>query len=237
MMTTDGAGAGRPAASEATGYRPAASEATGVADVGLIIAVKRLDAAKTRLASAFAPGARAGVVLAMLVDTITAASAVPAVDRVTVITPDDAAAAAVRELGAEVVVDSTPHGHTDPLNNALSLAERAVRPHTPNIVVLQGDLPALQPVELAEAIGRARGHARSFVSDRHGTGTSALFAFGVPLDPRFGIDSAQRHTDSGAVELTAPWPGMRCDIDTPDDLATALKLGVGPATAAAVART
>jgi len=76
----------------------------------------------------------------------------------------------------------------------------------------------------------ARRHPRSFVSDRHGTGTSALFAFGVPLDPRFGVESTRRHADSGAAELTGSWPGLRCDIDTPDDLASALHLGLGPAT-------
>ncbi|BDX33193.1 2-phospho-L-lactate guanylyltransferase [Mycobacterium antarcticum] len=205
-------------------------------DVGLIIAVKRLDAAKTRLASAFTPGTRVGVVLAMLVDTISAASAVAAVRQITVVTPDNAAAAAVRRLGAHVITDPTPRGHVDPLNNALLVTEAAIRTETPNIVVLQGDLPALQPSELAGAIASARGNARSFVSDRHGTGTSALFAFGVPLDPRFGADSAQRHTDSGAIELTAAWPGLRCDIDTPADLALALSLGVGPTTASAVGR-
>ena len=203
-------------------------------DVGLIIAVKRLDAAKTRLASAFTPGTRVGVVLAMLIDTIGAASAVPAVRQITVVTPDNAAAAAVRRLGAHVFTDPTPSDHPDPLNNALSVTEAAIRAETPNIVVLQGDLPALKSSELAEAIASARSNARSFVSDRHGTGTSALFAFGVPLDPRFGADSARRHADSGAVELTAAWPGMRCDIDTPDDLATALILGVGPMTASAI---
>jgi 2-phospho-L-lactate guanylyltransferase len=32
------------------------------------------------------------------------------------------------------------------------------------------------------------------------------------------------------VELIGSWPGLRCDIDTPDDLAAALQLGLGPAT-------
>jgi 2-phospho-L-lactate guanylyltransferase len=199
-------------------------------DLGLIVAVKRLSAAKTRLASAFAPDVREGVVLAMLVDTITAASSVVAVRTITVVTPDPLAAATVRELGARVILDPTPDGHLDPLNNALSVAEAAIRAETPNVGVLQGDLPALQPRELAEAIGRARRNQRSFVSDRHGTGTSALFAFGVPLLPEFGADSARRHRDSGAIELTGRWPGLRCDIDTPGDLATALGLGVGTVT-------
>jgi 2-phospho-L-lactate guanylyltransferase len=203
---------------------------SGQGDIGLIIALKRLSAAKTRLASAFTPDVREGVVLAMLVDTVTAASSVMAVRAITVVTPDVIAAKTVRELGARVLFDPTPDGHPDPLNNALSVAAAAICAETPNVGVLQGDLPALQPRELAEAIARARRNQRSFVSDRHGTGTAALFAFGVPLAPEFGADSARRHRVSGAVELTGKWPGLRCDIDTPGDLATALGLGVGTVT-------
>ncbi|KKW65345.1 2-phospho-L-lactate guanylyltransferase [Mycolicibacterium elephantis] len=203
-------------------------------DIGLVIAVKRLGAAKTRLAPVFSASTRENVVLAMLIDTITAASAVPAVRTVTVVTPDEGAADAARQLGARVLRDPTPEGHRDPLNNAISVAEAAVRDETPNIVVLQGDLPALQPQELADAITAGRRYRRSFVGDRHGTGTSALLAFGVALLPRFGPDSAQRHRNSGAIELTGAWPGLRCDIDTPDDLLVARRLGVGAATAAAI---
>ncbi|MGB3284040.1 MAG: 2-phospho-L-lactate guanylyltransferase, partial [Mycolicibacter algericus] len=56
--------------------------------IGLIIAVKRLSVAKTRLAPAFPAPLREAVVLAMLVDTITAASAVQGVQHITVVTPD-----------------------------------------------------------------------------------------------------------------------------------------------------
>jgi 2-phospho-L-lactate/phosphoenolpyruvate guanylyltransferase len=205
------------------------------ADVGLVIAVKRLTAAKTRLAPIFSATTREGVVLAMLIDTITSAFAAPAVQSITVVTPDDVAGDAARQLGARVLADPTPPGHGNPLNNAIAAAEQAVRGETPNIVVLQGDLPALQPQELGEAIAAARAYPRSFVGDRHGTGTSALIALGVTLDPQFGADSAQRHRDSGAIELTGAWPGLRCDIDTPDDLLVARRLGVGPTTTQAIA--
>lgn len=204
------------------------------ADIGLVIAVKRLAAAKTRLAPVFSATTREKVVLAMLIDTITAASAVPALRSVTVVTPDETAAGAARRLGARVLTDPTPDGHHDPLNNAIAAAEAEVRNETPNVVVLQGDLPALQTHELAEAITAARKHPRSFVGDRHGTGTSALLSFGVALNPQFGADSAERHRRSGALELTGAWPGLRCDIDTPDDLLVARRLGVGAATAAAI---
>jgi 2-phospho-L-lactate guanylyltransferase len=209
---------------------------TEAADVGLVIAVKRLTAAKTRLAPVFSAATRESVVLAMLIDTITAASAVPALSAITVVTPDEFAADAARQLGARVLADPTPDGHRNPLNNAITAAEAAMREETSNIVALQGDLPALQPQELAEAILAARGYERSFVGDRHGTGTSALFAFGVALDPQFGADSAQRHSHSGAIELTGAWPGLRCDIDTPDDLMVARRLGVGAATTQAIGR-
>ena len=210
---------------------------SGQQEVGLIIAVKRLSAAKTRLTPLLSAGTREEVVLAMLVDTVTAALACPSVRSVTVVTPDPVAARAVTDLGAAVLTDPTPAGHPDPLNNAITVAEAAVVKDVMNIAVLQGDLPALRTVELTEAISIARTHTRSFIADRHRTGTAALFAFGAPLDPRFGADSSRRHADSGASELTASWPGLRCDIDTPDDLDVALRLGVGPATTRAVGRT
>jgi 2-phospho-L-lactate/phosphoenolpyruvate guanylyltransferase len=211
------------------------SRAEAGGDVGLIVAVKRLAAAKTRLAPVFSARTRENVVLAMLVDTLTSAARVGSVRHITVITPDAAAAAAATELGAEVLSDPTPEGHPDPLNNAITAAEQVVADSVSNIVVLQGDLPALQTQELAEAIAAARHHQRSFVADRLGTGTAALFAFGTPLDPRFGPDSCARHRRSGAIELTGAWPGLRCDIDTPDDLAVARRLGIGPTTGRAVA--
>ncbi|CAN5483212.1 2-phospho-L-lactate guanylyltransferase [soil metagenome] len=208
----------------------------GGSDIALVIAVKRLGIAKTRLAPVFSAETRERVVLAMLVDTIAAASRVSAVRSITVVTPDEDAAVAAVEFGATVLPDPTPDGHANPLNNALRVAEAAVVVSTPNIVVLQGDLPALQTQELDEAIHAARVYPRSFVSDRHGTGTSALFAFDTPLDPQFGADSTARHSHSGAIELTGAWPGLRCDIDTPDDLLVARRLGVGPATRRATDR-
>ncbi|BBX39363.1 2-phospho-L-lactate guanylyltransferase [Mycobacterium simiae] len=212
------------------------TRADGAGDIALIIAVKRLTAAKTRLAPVFSARTRETVVLAMLVDTVTAAGRVGSVGSITVITPDEAAAAAVAKLGAHVLADPTPQGHSDPLNHAIATAERSVAGSFSNVIALQGDLPALQTQELADAIAAARQYRRSFVADRLGTGTAALCAFGAALEPQFGSDSAARHRHSGAIELTGPWPGLRCDVDTPADLAAARRLGVGSATARAIAQ-
>ena len=202
-------------------------------DIGVVIALKRLSAAKSRLPPIFPAGDREHVVLAMLLDTIAAAQGTGAVSSVTVVTPDQTAAAAARNCGAAVLVDPTPPEHPDPLNNAILAAVETVVQVTPNVVVLQGDLPALKSAELAEALAAARSYDRSFVADRQGKGTAALFSFGTPPDPRFGIGSARLHRDSGAVELNGAWPGLRCDIDTPEDLAEARHLGLGVATTAA----
>lgn len=205
---------------------------SGEPEIGLIMAVKGLSAAKSRLSELFSPADRERLVLAMLVDTVTAARA--AVASVTVVTPDPAAAAAARDLGAQVLADPTPTGHPDPLNAAITAAAETIG--MPNLVVLHSDLPALGTAEVRRAVAAAQANPRSFVADRHGTGTSALFAVGVPLRPRFGAGSALRHREDGAVELHGDWPGLRCDIDTPSDLAAASRLGVGAATATVLGR-
>jgi len=203
-------------------------------DVGVIIAVKKLSDAKTRLAPLLSTDTRARIVLAMLTDTISAARAVPAVASVTVVTPDPTAVSEIQGLGAAVLRDPTPSDHPDPLNNAIQEAWRSIVARTPNILVLQGDLPAMTAAEITGALTEARTHSRGFVADRHDAGTSALFAFDCPPDPQFGTDSARRHRNSGAVELIGAWPGLRCDIDTPDDLLVARMVGLGPATSAAL---
>jgi 2-phospho-L-lactate guanylyltransferase len=54
--------------------------------------------------------------------------------------------------------------------------------------------------------------------------------------PSFGGASRARHASSGAAELELDdMTGLRRDVDTPDDLRTALALGTGPHTAALAA--
>ncbi|MDJ0112407.1 2-phospho-L-lactate guanylyltransferase, partial [Rhodococcus erythropolis] len=125
------------------------------------------------------------------------------------------------------------------LNAALSAAAADIRAKrgVVDLVVLQADLPAMQPSELTEAVAAARSGGRSVVVDHHGTGTSALFACGESaLDPRFGPESARGHANSGARPLNGQWPGLRTDVDTHADLDTVRAMGVGPATLASLTR-
>ncbi|MFD4181461.1 2-phospho-L-lactate guanylyltransferase [Rhodococcus sp. NPDC058514] len=205
----------------------------------VLIAVKELGRAKSRLAARLGPDERTALVLAMLRDTLTAAADATGIAEVTVITPDPSVARVARECGARLYAD--PAGEdADRLNTVLRAAAadaRSTRGPGP-LVALQGDLPCLRPEELSAALAAGSRAPRSLVVDHHGTGTAALLV-GDPdadLDPRFGPDSARRHRLSGAAVLTGDWPGLRLDVDTAADLDAAVALGPGRATTAELDR-
>jgi 2-phospho-L-lactate guanylyltransferase len=193
-----------------------------------VIPVKRLDAAKSRLRGAVPPARHADLALAMVRDTTRAVLAAGRVAELVVITDDDLVTRAVSELGARPVPDR-PAGD---LNAAMRYGADEVAGLDRFRVVLAGDLPALRPGELDEALAEA-GDQRGFVADAAGTGTVLLTVPpGEKLDPRFGVGSAGAHASSGARTLDGEWPGLRQDVDTPADLAAVLALGLGPYTAA-----
>jgi 2-phospho-L-lactate guanylyltransferase len=201
--------------------------------VHAVIAVKNLDRAKSRLADRLPPGDRSRLVLAMLSDTVAAATAA-GLGSVTVVTPDPDVAGTVQALGAAVHPDPVVAG--DGLNAALADAAAAVRGRhgAVDLLALQADLPALRPHEMTAMLAAAPPAGRAIVADHAGLGTTALLvrAGNAPLTPRFGADSARRHIASGAADLAGDWPGLRLDVDTAADLDRAVALGVGPATAA-----
>jgi len=200
----------------------------------VVVPAKRLAHAKTRLLpvtvglGAGARGRHRDLVLALLADTVAAAAACPPVSAVLVVTDEPEAAAVVTALGARTVADEPDAG----LNPALAHGARQARAGgAAAVAALNSDLPALQPAELAAALAAAAGHRRSFVADAEGSGTTLLCATAGELDPRYGPGSAAAHAASGAVPLDGHWPGLRRDVDTPDDLTGATALGLGPRTA------
>jgi 2-phospho-L-lactate guanylyltransferase len=199
----------------------------------VVVPVKRLERAKTRLSTRTASQRRA-LALAFALDTVRAAVACEPVRGVLVVTDDDEVRDAVTRLGGTWVPDEPDNG----LNAALSHGADHVRRTSPEVgvAVLAADLPALRGEELSRALTAASGVARGFISDAGGTGTTLLTARpGVELDPRFGPRSRAAHVASGAVALeVGPVPGLRRDVDTEVDLWDAGRLGLGHATAALV---
>ncbi|WP_441250098.1 2-phospho-L-lactate guanylyltransferase [Kitasatospora sp. McL0602] len=200
----------------------------------LVLPLKPLALAKSRLGP-YAGLRRPELALAFALDTVTAVLSCPLVARVLVVTQDGDAAAQLARLGAEVVTDEPGGG----LNPALAHgAERARRlaPRSP-LAALSADLPALRPAELARALTAASAAGRAFLADSPGLGTTLLACSpGHRLGPSFGAGSRARHAAGGAYEIDrADVPSVRRDVDTGDDLAEALRLGVGPHTAAVAA--
>jgi 2-phospho-L-lactate/phosphoenolpyruvate guanylyltransferase len=211
------------------------SEASGDAGWVVVVPVKELGVAKSRLRD-LAPDDRADLALAMSCDVVAAARAAEAVTAVVVITNDLRAAASTETLGAYVIADAEDAGLNIALGNAARSA--AVLHPRSGTAAVSADLPSLRAAELDQALSEAAGHSRAFVPDWHTTGTTLLTArSGVPLDPMFGHGSREHHRLSGAIELlNADWLGLRRDVDTAEDLRAVAQLGVGPHTSAVLDR-
>ncbi|MEU2061458.1 2-phospho-L-lactate guanylyltransferase [Streptomyces sp. NPDC013455] len=202
----------------------------------LVIPLKPLTRAKSRLADTAGDGLRPALALAFAQDTVAAALACPAVADVAVVTDDELASRELGALGARIVPDTPANG----LNAALAhgaAAVREIRPAAP-VAALNADLPALRARELSRVLSAAAEFGRSFLADAAGSGTTLLAtAPGRELRPAFGIDSRFRHRASGATELAlAGVDSVRQDVDRGADLRAALSLGVGRHTAAVSTR-
>ncbi|MFC4145559.1 2-phospho-L-lactate guanylyltransferase [Micromonospora mangrovi] len=198
----------------------------------VVVPVKRLEVAKSRLRGALPGVPHEELALALAADTVRAVRACPVVAEVLVVTDDPRVGAELRAAGARTVPDAPDAG----LNAAFRHGAALAGPHAP-VAALTADLPALRPVELAAALRAAAAPpgVRRFVADAPGSGTVLLTApAGVPLAPRFGVGSAAAHAAGGALPLVGAWPTLRRDVDTADDLAGAARLGLGPRTAALV---
>ncbi|MDN0199664.1 2-phospho-L-lactate guanylyltransferase [Streptomyces sp. S.PNR 29] len=202
----------------------------------VVIPLKPLARAKSRLADTADDGLRPGLALAFAQDTVAAVLACAAVRDVAVVTDDAVAGRELAALGAGIVPDEPGGGLNAALAHAAAVV-RASRPESP-VAALNADLPALRPRELARVLDAAAQFPRAFLPDAAAIGTTLLAAApGRELRPAFGTDSRARHRASGAAELRLDAvDSVRQDVDTGDDLRAALALGVGPCTAAMAAR-
>ncbi len=201
----------------------------------VVVPVKHLSRAKSRLNSVGVPRLD-GLALAFFQDTAAAALACPAVDRVIVATSDPRVSSWATESGCSVFDDTGHAGINAAASGAAQLA-----PSAP-LAVLVSDLPCATPDSMAVCLEMLAQHPRSFLSDAAGTGTTLWTRLpGQATDPRFGEESTVAHRRSGAIAIVDELGAvgilerMRRDVDTPADLADALRLGVGRHTARAVA--
>jgi 2-phospho-L-lactate guanylyltransferase len=200
----------------------------------VVVPVKLLARAKSRIAPLAGPR-RAELALAMAFDTVSAVVAAPGVGQVIVVTDDPVAAGELSAAGAAIVPDEPRDGLNAALVYGAASADR--RWPASGTAALSADLPALRPEEIGTALRAAAAWPEAFVPDLQGSGTTLYTAApGAAFRPRFGVESRRRHADGGAAELLLPGiAGLRRDVDTPEDLRAAARLGLGPRTSALAA--
>jgi 2-phospho-L-lactate guanylyltransferase len=203
-----------------------------------IIAVRGGPQAKSRCAAVLDGGARAALAAAMLQDMLAATAACAAVSRTWVVTPTAELAELAVGAGARAIVQTEPMGLNPAFEQAL--AEVADQAPYEAVAMLPGDLPLLEPDDLAAAILLLATHDAVLApSVDGGTGLLARRA-GVSLGPAFGDDSGRRHADlavsRGLSLARVDARSLRHDLDRPQDFALVRRLAPRTATAALLRR-
>ena len=185
-----------------------------------VLPVKRFGAAKQRLGDRLTPGSRRALAEAMMTDVLIALRRAQRVDAVVVVTGDVSAAAIASGYGAESLPDPDDAGHSRAAARGVrwALAQGADR-----VLLVPGDTPALDPVELDALLDAGDAAGVVVVPDRHGSGTNALLLMPPDaIEPAFGPGSRARHealADAAGVAVRVEEvPTLVLDVDTGEDL-------------------
>ena len=105
------------------------------------------------------------------------------------------------------------------------------------ILVLAGDLPAATGETIDRVLGATPVGPLHVIPDLEKTGsTGLLIGQGADATPAFGGASLSRHRAAGAQTIDLPGiERLRRDVDTADQLAAAVELGVGSRTRSVLA--
>lgn len=206
----------------------------------VVVPVKSLARAKSRLGSTLSPEQRRALVVAMATDVVTACLECPSIAVVRVVSADPDVAALAADLGAEFVTET---GHltagcpaatsqSDPLNAALADALTGL---TGAVAVVAADLPELDSRILTRILDSASQHRHSVVVDHRGEGTTmAMWTAGTDRVCLFGPGSAANFLRQGAVTLSVDehsGGAASRDVDVPSDVIRLAGRQVGVATA------
>jgi 2-phospho-L-lactate guanylyltransferase len=201
----------------------------------LVIPMKDLARAKSRLAEILSPEARRTLVLDMLRRVLATLSPgrghhatvapagthppTPDIECVWIMSADPTILALTTELGARPLHDPTAN-----LNAALEWARTAVTAAGADaLLIIPADVPRITRADLAGLTASLQaGSALVIAPDRAGHGTNALgLRLPSPLPFLFGPDSFAQHLEAARrLGLTAriyASPTLALDVDTPED--------------------
>jgi 2-phospho-L-lactate/phosphoenolpyruvate guanylyltransferase len=189
----------------------------------VLIPLKRLDAAKSRLAPALSAAERGRLMAAMVAHVARTALAADA-GRVVLVSSDAAAPELAMRLRIECVSDGGL-----PWNPGLTHARARLRAPAEAVLYLAGDLPLVEVGDIA-ALLAAGGSGATVVGRAHDGGTNALWICPPgAFEPAFGASGSAavhgaRARACGLDVVVVDRPGIAHDVDTPADLALARSL-------------
>ncbi|MEZ4268969.1 MAG: 2-phospho-L-lactate guanylyltransferase [Myxococcota bacterium] len=195
-----------------------APRATGV---WALIPVRRFTEAKSRLAPALSPPARAKLARQLFDHVLDTIDAQGQFAGVLVATDGNDVARAAEARGAAVLRDGPPQGLGTVIDRGLA---RLATDGAARALVLMGDLPLLTPADLDAALEAMARHAVVIAPDAEDRGTSALgLSLPAPFATSFGLwDSFYRHRASALGRVLSTTllrrEGLARDVDTPDNL-------------------
>lgn len=184
-----------------------------------MVPAKTLGEAKGRLADTLTAAERRQLALAMLEDVLTTLRAVPAIEGISVVSPDSEVSALSERLGATPIAESA---NVRGINQALKRAISVISPRPDALIVVPADLPEITPRDVEDVLEALPERGVAGAPSKDG-GTSALALRPPDVIPfRFGPDSFAEHQAEAkkagvpmAVVSSGSW--MR-DVDSPDDL-------------------
>lgn len=187
----------------------------------VVIPVKPLNRAKSRLADVLAPEQRAQFAEMMLRRMLNVLQDVPQITGTLVISRDQKALSIARELGAKTVQESSPSD----LNPALTRATEVVRLWGGDaVLILPADLPFITAEDVSQIAENGRyGSTIVIATDEAKDGTNAMLVQPLGLIPyAYGDQSYERHVIAaklaGAELKIYESSTTELDIDMPADL-------------------
>jgi 2-phospho-L-lactate guanylyltransferase len=189
--------------------------------IAALVPAKALDEAKTRLAAMLTEDERRCLALTMLGDVLRTLQAVPRLDVIAVVSPDDEVLERARELGAEAILEpSSARG----INQALAHAMNVMSPRgVSSLLVVLADVPAVTPGEIESVLDALPADRGAVICPSSAGGTSALavrpsgairFRFGEQSLAAHERECRERAVAAQVLRIEA----LERDIDEPDGL-------------------
>jgi 2-phospho-L-lactate/phosphoenolpyruvate guanylyltransferase len=179
----------------------------------VLVPVKRLQGAKSRLAASYEPDVRRALALRLSAGVIAAARAASGIDRVWVVTSDPE----VAELGAPLL-DDGGLAWNEGLAHAIALLD----PLPDVVAIVAGDLPLVTTADVVALVAAIPQHGVA-IARAHDAGSNGL-GLRPPqaLVPNFGLPGsaaihAERALAAGLDAVMVDRPGLAQDVDTPED--------------------